>query len=222
MKPRTLARLALQKIEDGTFIFDSEERKKESIRQMKRIIAGRPSFKNDGDDPIIEIHISVYTPNFDYPVVPIKENEPFVWKEDSLYIVPGFGTHTVRAMSLNGNFYNLQFCDSLAPFRSSIIKVDKYTDPIRAAHALVCTASKIINKKEYRKNAVMDSQLCLSDELLLTHWDSIPNKKEFEDKQKHLYVKWLQKWISFYHKSPETHMKVLKVTKDTKENINTH
>lgn len=214
MKPRTLARIALQKIKEGIFIFDTEERKKEAVRQMKRIVSGRPPFKNEGTDPIAEIHISIFTPNFDYPLVPTNDGKPFVWQEDHKYIVPGYGTHIVRGVSINDNRYNLQFCDSLAPFRSAIVKVDKYTDPVRAAHALVCTMCSIENKKEFKKEKNMTDQLVLSDGMLMKHWDSIPNKKEFEDKQKHLYVKWLQKWIEIYHKSPGTHMKVLKLVKN--------
>jgi hypothetical protein len=150
MKPRTLARHAWRMIENGTITFDTPERKKEGCRQVRQIINGVKKFKNDSIDPIVEWHIGVYIPNFDYPLVPLDKNgEPLVWEEDLTYHVCGDSTHTFRGISKTGEKYYLSHLDSLAPYKDVTIKVDRYTDLDRAAYALVSCMTLIQNKEHY-------------------------------------------------------------------------
>lgn len=210
MKPRTLARYALEWIEDGSFIFDNEERKTEAVKQMKRLVNGKASEDNNPEDPIIEIHIGVYIPSFDYPVVPINEwGQPFVWKEDRKYIVPGRGSHMVKGVGLNGNEYYLSYLASLAPYRNAVIKIDRYTDIKRAAYALVCCVSQILNKRELSLELV-EHPLKLEWEVLQSEYKKHADAVAYEKQQKALYIQWLGSWISVHGRNPDTHMKVLK------------
>jgi len=212
MKPRTLARVALKYIESNEFTFDSDLRKKEAVRQMRQIISGKPVGMNPLEDPIIEIHIGVYVPNFDYPIVPIDEHgEPSVWKENGKYLVPGHGNHVVKGISVSGESYFMSFLESLAPFRNTIIKVDRYTDVKRAAYALVSTMSRIINKKSLE--VVTTQPLKIEYDTLLEEWHTHDDVKEFEKEQHKLYIKWLTNWIEIHGRNPDTHMRVLKTPK---------
>lgn len=226
MKPRTLARYALEKIKDGTFTFDSQGRKDECLRQIDTLLHGKPKYKNNPEDPITEIHISVYIPNFDYPIVPLNQNwEPFIWKEDKKYVVPGNGSHIVRGIGISGEKYYLNYLDSWATFRNSVIKVDRYTDLDRAAFAFISTMCFILDKEKY-SHAFGDFPIRLEHEELIYNWKcKDTHNKEFEAEQQKLYIKWLQGWIAEHGKNPETHLRVLKVKKDIKinedEDINT-
>jgi hypothetical protein len=211
MKPRTLARFALDWIESGDFIFDSEDRKQEAIRQLRRITVGKANEPNHPEDPINEIHIGIYVPNFDYPVVPTDTwGNPFVWQEDNKYIVPGNGSHIVKGIGISGTEYYLGFLNSLAPYRNTVIKVDKYTDFKRAAYALTCCVSQILNKKALLNT---DKPLKMSWELFTDEYKKHEDVKLYEKQQKSLYIKWLTKWISIHHKNPDTHLKILKMFK---------
>lgn len=226
MKPKTLARHALKMVESGLFEFDCLERKKEAIKQMKSIIKDKNA-TIDFDDTIIEIHIGVYIPNFDYPIIPIDENGiPIVWEEDGEFNVPGPGTHTVKGIGLSGEKYYLSYMSSLAAFRDCDIKVDRYTDVERAAYALVCCVTHIINKNSIYFNDKFKSYniptnvpLTLDFQHVIDDWNNISHNrdKEFEEQQHKLYIKWLQRWINIHGKNPETHMKVLKSTKKVDE-----
>lgn len=215
MKPRTLARIALKSIEDGTFTFDSLKRKDEAIRQMRQIVSGKAD-SNNPEDPIIEIHIGVYIPNFDYPIIQSNDSgEPVIWVETGDYSVPGTGSHVVKGIGVSGESYFLAFLDSLAPFREAIIKVDRYTDVVRAAHALVCTMTRILNKQEVQK--VTNLPLKMEYDVLMEEWNKHDDVKEFDKEQHRLYIQWLQKWISVHGRNPDTHMRVLKPPKKNHE-----
>lgn len=216
MKPRTLARYALKKIQDGTFTFDTEDRKAEATRQMKKIVSGRPTSINNPEDPIIELHIGVYIPNFDYPIVATDEHgNPIVWKEDGIYSVPGNGTHTVMGISLSGESYYMSYLESLAPFRDAVVKVDRYTDITRAAYALVCVMSHILNKTELSKE-IGFAPLKVKYDVLLEEWNTHEDAKQYEKDQHRLYIKWLMEWISVHGRNPDTHMRVLRPAKKVK------
>lgn len=219
MKPRTLARHALKLINSGLFSFDSDERKTEAIQQMKSILTGKPESENNPNDPIVEFHIGVFIPNFDYPIIPVdSNNDPIVWEEDGEFPVPGLGTHTFKGVGISGEKYYMSYLTSLSPFREATVKVDRYTDMDRAAYALVCTMSQILNK-ETLIPSTGNMPIKMDYEELIEHWNSIPDHKDktFEDKQHKLYIKWLQKWINIHGKNPETHMRVLRTPK--KSNI---
>lgn len=218
MKPRTLARHALKLIESGLFDFDCEDRKTEAVKQMKSIISGKTEAQNNPDDPIIEFHIGVYIPNFDYPIIPTDEDhKPIVWEEDGEFPVPGLGTHTFKGLGISGEKYYMSYMSSLAPFRDAVVKVDRYTDMDRAAYALVCSMSMILNKDEFI-DSIGDNPIKMDYEQLLDLWKSIPHSKDkdFEDRQHKLYIKWLQRWINIHGKNPETHMRVLRTPKKSK------
>jgi len=215
MKPRTLARHALKLIESGLFDFDCDERREEAIKQMKSIIYGKPISENNIEDPIIELHIGVYIPNFDYPIIPTDENHnPIVWKENGEFPVPGLGSHSLKGIGISGEKYYLSYMTSLSPFREATVKVDKYTDIDRAAYTLVCSMSQILNKEELI-SVTGNNPIKMDYDELLDMWRSIPQigDKEFEDRQHKLYIKWLQMWINIHGKNPETHMRVLKPPK---------
>jgi len=212
MKPRTLARFALKKINDNTFIFDTEERKAEAIRQMKKIIVGKPDSSNSPEDPIVELHIGVFIPNFDYPIVPVDANgEAIVWQEDGTYLIPGNGTHEMKGVSLSGESYFMSYLDSLAPYRDTVIKVDRYTNITRAAYALVCAMSRVVIKPPL--NTV---PLKIEYDVLLDEWNTHTDIKQFEKEQHKLYIQWLGKWISIHERNPDTHMRVLRPAKKMK------
>jgi hypothetical protein len=212
MKPRTLARIAIKFIEDGSFIFDTEARKQEAIRQMRLIISGKPTVENNPEDPIIEIHIGVYIPNFDYPIVQTDAlGEPVVWAENHNYQVPGSGSHIVKGMSVNGEAYFMSYLNSLAPFRNTVIKVDRYTDVKRAAHALVCAMTRILDKSSIK--AITDQPLKMEYDVLLEEWNAHEDAKTFEKEQHKLYIRWLSMWIEIHGRNPDTHMRVLKPPK---------
>lgn len=204
MKPRTLARYALKWIEDGSFIFDNEFRKTEAIKQLKRIINGKTNQTNNPDDPIIELHIGLNVPNFDYPIVPLNNlGEPFIFKEDNRYIIPS-KTHVLKGIGLSGEKYYMDHLINFVPYKNAIIKVDKFTDMKRAACVFVNNLCQVLNKKDLDEPNVIQ----LEYEVLK---DIFKNKdKTFETSQKKLYIKWLGMFISIYNKNPETHMKVLK------------
>lgn len=211
MKPRTLARYAYEWIQDGSFVFDCNERKEEAIKQLKRIIGGKATEPNHPEDPLVEMHIGVYIPNFDYPIVPTDNwGNIYIWKEDGNYQIPGKGSHIVKGISVSGTEYYLSYLESLAPYRNVIIKVDKFTDIKRAAYALVCCVSQIINKKELLNN---DKPLKMTWQVLEDKYKMHEDAKEFEKQQKSLYIKWLSKWIMIHNKNPDTHLKVLKLPK---------
>lgn len=226
MKPRTLARIAKRHIDSGKFIFDCPERKDEALRQIKALIKGEPEISNeDLNDPIVELHIGVYVPDFDYPIIPIDyQGNPIVWNKSENFVIPGNGSHIFRGVGLSGDYYYLGYLDSLSPFRDSIIKVDRYTDVDMAAYAMVCTMSRVIDKKKAQDFIVEDYPLLLEHDVLLKFWKSKEGSvekplKEFEKEQKALYIKWLYKWISVNGTNPETHMRVLRNPKknDIKE-----
>lgn len=212
MKPRTLARYAFEWVQDGTFTFDCEDRKQEAIKQLKRIISGKATEDNHPEDPLVEINIGVYIPNFDYPVVHTDNwGNIYVWKEDGTYQVPGKGSHTVKGIGLSGAEYYLSYLESLAPYRNCVIKVDKYTDLKRAAYALVCCVTQILNKKAI--NAKSDKPIKMTWQVLEDKYKTHEDVKQFEKEQKSLYIKWLAQWIAVHKKNPDTHMKVLKLPK---------
>jgi hypothetical protein len=213
MKPRTLARIAIKHIEDGSFSFDTEERKQEAIRQMRQIISGKPVGSNSPEDPIVEIHIGVYIPNFDYPIVPsdVVTGEPIVWQETNQYLVPGPGSHIVKGVGVSGECYFMSFLGSLAPFRNAVIKVDRYTDVKRAAHALVCTMTRILEKDAL--HGVTEQPLKMEYDALLEEWHTHDDVKAFEKDQHKLYIRWLSRWIEIHGRNPDTHMRVLKPLK---------
>lgn len=212
MKPRTLARIALKKIKDGTFTFDKDERKREAIRQLKMIISGKQAEDTNPKDPIIELNIGVYIPSFDYPIIPLDTNgEPIVWKEDKNYFISdSYSSHIIRGISITGETYFLSFLDTLSPYRDCIVKADRYTDTVRAAWALTCTVSKILNKWELTKKMGM-IPLKIESETIIDDWNKHSEIKEFDHEQKKLYIKWLTKWIQIHGKNPNTHMRVLKL-----------
>lgn len=220
MKPRTLAKLALKWIDDGSFVFDCEDRKIEAIKQMKRLINGKTNEENNPTDPIIELHIGLYVPNFDYPLIPSSDwGEPIVWQEDDVYKIPSKGTHILKGVGLSGEFYFMNLLQSLTPYRKAIIKVDKYTNLKRAAWVFVCNSCQILNKKELIKESGVHP-LKMEYEILKEEFKKHEDVKKFENDQKRLYIKWLTKFIGIYRKNPETHMKVLKLEKvNVKENI---
>lgn len=219
MKPRTLAKLALKWIEDNSFKFDCEERKIEAIKQMKRLANGKTTEENNPEDPIIEIHIGVYVPNFDYPIIPCNTwGEPILWVEDNKFDVPGKGTHSLKGVGISGEFYFMNYLTSLVPYRNAIIKVDKYTTVKRAAWVLVCTMSQILNKKELIKETGL-YPLKMEYDVLKEAFNKSDDIKKFEAAQKKLYMKWLSGWINTYRKSPNTHMKVLKLNKEKEKVI---
>jgi hypothetical protein len=217
MKPRTLARYALDRIEDGTFTFDSDSRKKVCLEQIECLLHGKPKYENNPEDPIIEIHIGVYIPNFDYPIVPINEaGEPIIWKEDGRYLIPGGGTHVVRGVGLSGEKYYINYLDSWAQFREAIVKVDRYTDMDRAAWAFISAMCLIEDKQKYT-HAFGQFPIKLDQDELMYNWScKTENHKEFEAEQKKLYIRWLQGWIQTHGKNPETHLRVLRIKKDCK------
>lgn len=216
MKPRTLARIALNKINDGTFTFDSDERKQEAIKQMKKIVCGKATEPNNPEDPIIEFHIGVYIPNFDYPIVQVDDsNEPVIWVEDGKYVINGSGSHVFKGVGVSGETYFMAFLDSLAPFRDAVIKVDRYTDVTRAAYALVCAMTTVLNKKEISKDTG-NKPLKVVYDMLLQSWNEHEDVKEFDKEQHKLYIKWLSKWISIHERNPDTHMRVLRPNKKVK------
>lgn len=212
MKPRTLARFAIKKIKEDFFIFDSEERKIEAIKRLKKLIAGRPP-KLEFDDPIEEIQISVNIPNFDYPIIDMYEGEPYIWKENNKYLIDDNASHIVKAIGISGEKYLLHNMESLAYFRNAVVKVDRYTDMTRAAYALICCVSKILNKKQLNKLST-EHPLKVEKTLIKTQWDLHNTTQNYEKEQHHLYIKWLSKWICVHGKNPDTHMKVLKVEKN--------
>jgi len=214
MKPRTLARLALQWIDDNSFSFDTEERKVEAIKQLKRIINGKTTEINnpiDPLDPITELHIGIIVPNFDYPLIPINSwGEPIIWKEDNNYKIPGKGTHILKGISLNGETYLMKNIYNMCPYKNAIIKVDKYTDLKRAAWVFACNCCEILNKKENVKKDGLYG-LKYEYEVLKTKFEEQINVKTYEKMQKNLYIKWLSKFINEYQKNPCTHMRLLKL-----------
>lgn len=216
MKPRTLARHAIKCIKSGLFEFDTKKRQKEAMRQMKSIISGEPKYKNeDLDDPIIDFHIKVYVPNYDYPIIPVdKNNEPIVWEEDFNYYIPSTNIE-FKGVGLSGELYYMQYLYSLAPFRNANIKVDKYIDLDRAACTLVSAMSQI-DYETKRKTMILinDNPIKLEYDELVHQWKNNCVDNIFEETQHKLYIKWLQKWISIYGKNPETHMKNLKLPKN--------
>lgn len=218
MKPRTLARIAMRNIESGKFIFDCQERKDEAIRQIKNIVSGPAAEdKSDHDDPIVEFHVGVYIPNFDYPIVPENNGEPMVWREDGKYMIPGAGSHTFKGIGLSGESYYMGYLDTLSPYRNAIIKADRYTTVDRAAYAFLCTMTRVLDKAYALDHMVCDYPLKVEHEVLVEKWSdqtTQDNIKEFEDEQKHLYVKWLQKWIVTHGTNPDTHMRVLRLPKN--------
>lgn len=207
MKLRTLARISLNYIEDGTFLFDNDMRKDEAIRQLKRIIHGKCTEKNNSDDPICELHISVYKPNINFPIVPLDMwGNIVVWHEDGKYMIPGYGTHVVKGVSVTNKEYFMGYVHSLFTYKDAILKVDKYTDLKRAAYALTCSVSQILNKKDFRG-------IPLKMESEIIHQTYQKKDEVFEKQQKSLYIKWLMKWIEIHKKNPDTHMKFLKKPK---------
>lgn len=221
MKPRTLARIALKNIENKFFTFDCIDRKKEALRVIEDVLHGKPDIDNAQlDDPIVELHCGVYIPNFDYPLVPVNQNnEPIVWTEDDeSYQIPGRGTHIFRGIGISGEPYYMGYLSCLAPFRESVIKVDRYTDVNHAAFAFMCTMTRVIDKDYALDHMVEDYGLKNEFEVLLEHWQDISkteNLKDFETEQKHLYIKWLNKWILTHGTNPDTHMRVLRNIKQT-------
>lgn len=210
MKPRTLAKLALNWIETGSFKFDCEDRKIEAIKQMKRLINGKSTEENNPEDPIMELQIGLYVPNFDYPIVPCNNwGEPIIWKEDENYFIPSKGTHILKGVGLSGEFYFMNLLQSLTPYRKAIIKVDKYTTLKRAAWVFVCNSCQILNKKELIKEDG-PKPLKMVYQVLKEQFNKHDDVKKFEISQKKLYMQWLTRFISLYRKNPETHMKVLK------------
>lgn len=212
MKPRTLAKYALNNIDNGLFEFDCEERQTEAVKQLQSIIRGKPiSDNNELDDPIVEFHAGVYIPNFDYPIVKTDENgEPIVWKEDGEFLIPGIESHIFKAVGLSGEKYDIHYMQSLSPFRNCIIKVDRYTDLDRASYALTIAVSLVLGK-----TINDDMPIKVEYDVLIDKWkkELDTHDKSFEEQQHKLYIKWLQKWISIHGKNPETHMKVLKAPK---------
>jgi len=219
MKPKTLARIALKNIEKGIYVFDSEQRKIEALRVIEDVLHGKPDINNDNlQDPIIEFNIGVYVPNFDYPIIPVDSTgEPIIWDEDDTnFVVPGNGTHIFRGIGLSGEKYYMGYLKSLAPFRETIVKVDRYTNLEFAAYAFLCTMTRIIDKDYALDHMVEDYALKIEYDVLLDHWkefSKVDNIKEFENNQKHLYIKWLQKWICRYGTNPDAHMKILRFPK---------
>jgi hypothetical protein len=217
MKPRTLARIAQRLIDNGTFVFDCPERKEEALKQIKNLLSGKAETV-ELEDPIVEFHIGVYIPNFDYPLIPVdRNNAPIVWKESKNYIIPGDGTHMFRGVGLSGEYYYMGYLESLAPYRDAIIKVDRYTDVTRAAYTMLCTMSRQLNKAELLDHMITDYPIKVEYDVLRENWEkntSDVNVKEFEAQQKKLYIKWLQKWIMTHGRNPDTHMKVLRNPKN--------
>ena len=218
MKLSTLARYAVGCITRNEFVFDSTKRRKEALKILKPVSSREPADPIQLDDPMMEFHISVYVPNFDYPIVPVDMNgNPLVWKEDFMtFNVPGNGSHTFKGVGNSGEKYYMGYLESLSPYKDCPVKVDKYTDIKRASHALVCTMSRILNKKEMHNFIVQDYPLLLEQEVLYDVWKNNSNGqsesvKQFEAGQKKLYMKWLQRWIILHGKNPETHMKILKI-----------
>lgn len=223
MKPRTLARIALKNIQKGVFIFDCPERKKEALRVIDDILHGDPDVKNEHlDDPIVEFHIGVYIPNFDYPIVPVDtEGTPIVWDErNHSFKIPGNGTHVFRGIGISGEHYYMGYLKSLASFRDAEIKVDRYTNVDYAAYAFLCTMTRIIDKDYALDHMVDDYPLKIEYDVLLDHWQEFTKTEDvkiFEMKQKHLYIRWLQTWISKHGTNPDTHMRVLRNQKKVSE-----
>jgi len=219
MKPRALARYALRNIKNGKFQFDCLERKGEALRVIDDILRGDPNEnKLDGDDPIIEFHIGIYIPNFDYPLVPIDKNKnSIVWAEENdSFIVPGSGTHTFRGIGLSGESYYMGYLKSLAPYKDALIKVDRYTDIEHAAFTMLCTMTRIVDKDKAFDFIPYDTPLQLEFDILLEHWNMASKShdpKEFEKEQKHIYMKWLQQWICKHGTNPDTHMRALRIPK---------
>lgn len=225
MKPKTLAKIALEKINKNIFIFDKPERKNEAVKQINNVIKNKniENIINDElEDPILEFHIGVYVPNFDYPIIPVDKNgDPIIWENyDKNFIIPGNGTHIFRGVGISGEYYYMGLLKSLAPFRDIDIKVDRYTDLENAAYAFLCTMTRNIDKDWAMDHQVSDDPLQYEWDVLIDHWKDftkVQNKKEFEMKQKHLYIKWLQKWISKHGTNPDTHMRLLRNTKRNQE-----
>lgn len=206
MKPRTLARYTLNWIEDGSFIFDNESRKIEAIKQLKRIINGKSVDLHDQDDPIVEIHIGIYVPNFDYPIIPSNTwGSPVIWTENHKYLIPT-KTHILKGIGISGESYYMNEIDNFNVYKNAIVKVDRYTDMKRAACVFASTLSQTIDKKEL---GLLESEY----EVLKAEYKKHSNVKEFETSQKKLYIKWLSMFIETYGRSPKSHMKVLKVEK---------
>lgn len=215
MKLRSLAKFALKQFKKGVYHFDCPERQKEAERQIKAVTCLRHSYKNlDLEDPIVEIHVGVAIPNFDYPLVPLDgEGNPKIWVEDNIFDVPGECTHTFRGIGLSGESYFLSHMENLLPFRDVVIKVDRYTDHHRAAYAFVCIMTQIIDKSMF-KNETGNLPIKNDHQTLVDTWDKmVGDKTEYivrNDQQK-LYLKWMQKWIAHYGRNPETHLKRLKI-----------
>lgn len=212
MQLLTLARYALRQIKNGTFTFDSIERKKEAIHQLKLISHESKIQDYNLDDPILEIHIGVYIPNFDYPIIQTDENNsPIIWQENNEYKINDKSSHIVSGIGLSGNSYYLAFLENLCPYRNSVVKVDRYTNIKRAAWALTNCVSKVLNKWELLKKVGI-IPIRLEYELIEDEFNKKSDIiKEFESEQKKLYIKWLSKWISIHGKNPESHKKILKM-----------
>jgi hypothetical protein len=221
MKPRTLARYALKKIKDDTFIFDSEIRKKEAIRQVKSIIKGPSKYESqrDFEDPIIELHLGLQLPHYNFPIIKTKNNgEVIIWKDDYYYNIPIFDDYIVRGITLSGKKYNLKYLRTLSLYRDCVVKTDKYTDIDRAAFILCNCMSEVDHKDKHE--LLNDNKMLLIDELedIKQKYEKLCDKDEtFREKSRNLYIKWLSKWIMTYGKNPETQMKILKLPEKLKD-----
>jgi hypothetical protein len=85
----------------------------------------------------------------------------------------------------------------------------------RAAYALICTMSRILNKKDLSKEAGT-VPLKMEYDVLIEEWNQHEDVKKYEKDQHHLYIKWLSKWIGIHGRTPDTHMRVLRPPKKVK------
>lgn len=212
MKPRTLARVAIKLIKDGTFVFDTNERKREAIRQIRSLLSSK-SDASTLSDPIKELQLGVFVPSFDYPIPPMNASgEIEVWQENGKYSIPQY-THHLTAISESGEKYYLDYLTSFASIKEANVKVDRYTDIRRAAWVLTSACCKVINKEKDKENFGF-KDLELRDKILEDNWNKLSSlDPDLDAKQHKLYVKWITTWIELHSKNPDTHMKVLKIPK---------
>lgn len=209
MKPRTLAKIALEYIYNDEFIFKNDEYKFEAITQMNRLMSMNHckelEAENNPSDPIVELHICLNVPKFDYPIIPKTAwGSTEIWQENDKFMLPGNNSHVLLGKSITGEKYYMNNVWNFLPYKSCILKVDSITSLKRAAWVFTDNLCQILRKREN------------CDDILRTQLDVIKEeykkivKTDIDDKrQKALYVQWLMEYREIYKKVPNSYMRLL-------------